>query len=138
VTDQPGRDFFISYTAVNRSWAEWIAVQLEAAGYSTVLQAWDFRPGSDFLHQMQQATTTAGRTIAVLSPAYFGSAFGEAEWRAAFVKDPTGERPGRQPLRRPAPNGRVHLGELPAQAATGAACRLKMAAEGDAWMTPCW
>jgi hypothetical protein len=91
VADRGRRDFFISYTAVNRPWAEWIAVQLEAAGYSTVLQAWDFRPGSDFLHQMQQATSTAGRTIAVLSPAYFGSKFSEAEWRAAFVKDPTGE-----------------------------------------------
>jgi len=85
------RDFFISYTGVNHAWAEWIAVQLEQAGYTTLLQAWDFRPGSDFVHQMQQATSTAGRTIAVLSPAYFGSAFGEAEWRAAFVKDPTGE-----------------------------------------------
>jgi hypothetical protein len=63
-------------------------VQLEAAGYSTLLQAWDFRPGSDFLHEMQQATSSSGRTIAVLSPAYFGSAFGEAEWRAAFHKDP--------------------------------------------------
>jgi tetratricopeptide (TPR) repeat protein len=91
LVDIQGRDFFISYTSINRPWAEWIAVQLEVAGYSTVLQAWDFRPGSDFLHQMQQATRTAGRTIAVLSPAYFGSAFGEAEWRAAFVKDPTGE-----------------------------------------------
>jgi TIR domain len=60
-------------------------VQLEAAGYTTLLQAWDFRPGSNFVHQMQRATSTAARTIAVLSPAYFGSAFGEAEWRAAFV-----------------------------------------------------
>jgi tetratricopeptide (TPR) repeat protein len=91
MADSPRRDFFMSYTGVNRSWAEWIGVQLEAAGYTTVLQAWDFRPGSDFLHQMQEATSTAGRTIAVLSPAYFGSEFGEAEWRAAFVKDPTGE-----------------------------------------------
>jgi tetratricopeptide (TPR) repeat protein len=91
VADSGGRDFFISYTGVNRPWAEWIAVQLEAAGYSTVLQAWDFRPGSDFMHQMQQATTSARRTIAVMSPAYFGSDFGEAEWRAAFHKDPTGE-----------------------------------------------
>jgi tetratricopeptide (TPR) repeat protein len=91
VADSPGQDFFISYTRVNRPWAEWIAVQLETAGYSIVLQAWDFRPGSDFLHQMQQAATTAGRTIAVLSPAYFGSKFSEAEWRAAFAKDPTGE-----------------------------------------------
>jgi hypothetical protein len=91
-----GCDFFISYTGVNRPWAEWIAAQLEAAEYSTVLQAWDFRPGSDFVHQMQEATSIAQRTIAVLSPAYFGSQFGEAqfaeaEWRAAFVQDPTGE-----------------------------------------------
>jgi tetratricopeptide (TPR) repeat protein len=91
MANSPAQDFFISYTAVNRSWAEWIAVQLEAAGYTTVLQAWDFRPGSDFVHEMQQATTLTGRTIAVLSPAYFGSGFSEAEWRTAFVKDPTGE-----------------------------------------------
>ena len=89
--DHVARDFFISYTGVNRPWAEWIAVELERAGYSTVLQAWDFRPGTDFLHEMQEATTSAQRTIAVLSPAYFGSDFSEAEWRSAFVKDPTGE-----------------------------------------------
>ena len=86
-----GRDFFISYTAVNQPWAEWLAVTLERAGYTTLLQAWDFEPGSDFVHRMQQAASSAARTIAVLSPAYFGSRFGEAEWRAAFVKDPTGE-----------------------------------------------
>ena len=85
-----GRDFFISYTGVNREWAEWIAVQLEAAGSSTVLQAFDFRPGSDFVHQMQVATSTCERTIAVLSPAYFASEFSEAEWRTAFAKDPSG------------------------------------------------
>jgi hypothetical protein len=61
VADRQGRDFFISYTQVNRPWAEWIAVQLEQAGYTTLLQAWDFRPGQDFLHQMQQATTSASR-----------------------------------------------------------------------------
>jgi hypothetical protein len=84
-------DFFVSYTGADQAWAEWIAEQLEDAGYTTVLQAWDFRPGSDFLHQMQQATSSAQRTVAILSPAYFGSRFGEAEWRAAFAKDPTGE-----------------------------------------------
>jgi tetratricopeptide (TPR) repeat protein len=82
------RDFFISYTGADVAWAEWIAQTLEDAGYQTVVQAWDFRPGQDFLHQMQQAT----RTIAVLSPAYLGSAFGEAEWRVAFASDPTGEQ----------------------------------------------
>ena len=38
MADRQARDFFISYTGVNRPWAEWIAVQLETAGYSTVLQ----------------------------------------------------------------------------------------------------
>jgi hypothetical protein len=68
--------FFISYTGADRRWAEWIAWQLEAAGFTTVLQAWDFRPGSDFVRQMNQAVEQAERTIAVLSPAYLASTFG--------------------------------------------------------------
>ena len=36
------QDFFISYTAADRAWAEWAAWQLEAAGYGVVLQDWDF------------------------------------------------------------------------------------------------
>ena len=87
-----GPDFFISYTAVNESWARWIAVELETAGYTTVVQTFDFRPGVDFVHEMQRATETAARTIAVVSPSYFGSRFAEAEWRAVFAQDPTGER----------------------------------------------
>jgi hypothetical protein len=47
-------------------------------------------PGRDFVHEMQKATTTAKRTIAVLSPAYLTSQFGEAEWRVAFASDPDG------------------------------------------------
>jgi len=61
------------------------------AGFTTLLQAWDFRPGTDFVHQMQQAVQQADRTIAVVSSEYFGSQFGEAEWRVAFGRDPTGE-----------------------------------------------
>jgi hypothetical protein len=49
-------------------------------------------PGTDFVHAMQLATTTARRTVAVLSPSYFSSEFGEAEWRVAFASDPTGEK----------------------------------------------
>jgi hypothetical protein len=40
------RDFFISYTGSDRTWAEWVAWQLEEAGYTTILQAWDFEAGS--------------------------------------------------------------------------------------------
>ena len=83
-------DFFISYTRIDRPWAEWIAWQLEAAGYTTVNQAWDFRPGANFALAMQDAAAESERTIAVLSPAYLQSGFTAAEWAAAFARDPTG------------------------------------------------
>lgn len=92
-------DFFISYTSTDRAWAEWIAWQLKETGSSVVLQAWDMVPGLDFAHEMQKATTTAKRTLAVLSPAYFTSQFSEAEWRAAFATDPSGEQRRLIPVR---------------------------------------
>jgi hypothetical protein len=61
VADAQGQDLFISYTQSTVPGREWITVQLEAAGYTTVLQAWDLRPGSDLLHQMQQASVSASR-----------------------------------------------------------------------------
>src|SRR5437867_3821046 len=83
-------DFFISYNKADRPWAEWIAWQLEDSGYSTVLQAWDFRPGSNFVLEMQEATAQSVRTIPVLSPDYLAAQFTQPEWAVAFGKDPTG------------------------------------------------
>jgi len=82
--------FFISYTRADRQWAAWIASQLEAAGHSTVLQAWDFRPGSNFVEEMDRATTNADRTVVVLSPDSLASDFARSEWQAAFRRDPVG------------------------------------------------
>ena len=53
------QDFFISYNSADRLWAEWIAWHLEEAHYTTVLQAWDFQPGTNFVLEMQWATTEA-------------------------------------------------------------------------------
>jgi tetratricopeptide (TPR) repeat protein len=89
--DEP-RDFFISYTAADRAWAEWIAWQLEAEGYTTVLQAWDFTPGDNFVVRMRDALDHADRTIAVLSPAYLTSEYGTDEWASAFLHDATGQQ----------------------------------------------
>jgi hypothetical protein len=85
-------DFFVSYTSMDRAWAEWIAWQLEVEGYLVVVQAWDFTAGGDWVHEMQQATSTAERVVVVLSPTYLGSAHGEAEWRVFYAKDPSGKR----------------------------------------------
>ena len=87
-----GPDFFVSYAQMDQAWAEWIAWQLESAGHSTLLQAWDFVPGSDWVYRMQEATAAATRTIAVLSSSYLESVYGGAEWRLAFANDPTGEQ----------------------------------------------
>ena len=57
-------DFFVSYTASDRTWAEWIAWELEEAGHSVVIQAWDFRPGSDFVADMREAAAGAEQTLA--------------------------------------------------------------------------
>jgi hypothetical protein len=86
----PARAFFVSYTGADQAWAEWIADQLEAAGHPVVLQAWDFRPGENFLLRMNQALEQAERVLAVLSAAYFGSAYATDEWTAALVRDPAG------------------------------------------------
>ena len=92
-------DFFISYTQADRAWAEWLAWELEAASYTSVLQAWDMPPGTAFAHAMHQAVQQARHTILVLSPAYLRSAMAEAEWRAGFVADPTGEARRLLPVR---------------------------------------
>jgi len=85
-------DFFISYTQADRNWAVWIAWILEEKGYTTVIQDWDFRPGGNFVLDMQKAAAGTERTVAILSPDYLKSRFSAAEWAAAFAKDPTGEK----------------------------------------------
>lgn len=85
-------DFFISYTQADRSWAEWIAWVLEEAGHKARIQAWDFRPGGNFVMEMQKATVGSDRTIAVLSPDYLRSLFAMAEGAATFAVDPDGTK----------------------------------------------
>lgn len=92
-------DFFVSRNKADKAWAQWIAWQLEAAGYETVVQDWDFGAGKNFVLEMQGATTNAGRTIAVLSPDFLKSAYTAPEWAAAFAQDPTGAKRKLVPVR---------------------------------------
>lgn len=85
-------DFFISYTSVDEQWAEWIGYVLEEDGHSVKLQRWDFRPGSNFVLEMQEAASNASRTILVLSPDYMKSQYAAPEWAVAFAGDPQGAR----------------------------------------------
>lgn len=103
VSEQPsagdGWDFFVSYTGVDRQWAEWIAWCLEDAHYSVYIQEWDFVPGSNWMNMMTRGIQHARRTIPVLSHAYLGSVWGRAEWQAALRRDPEGFKRQVIPLR---------------------------------------
>lgn len=85
-------DFFISYNRLDQHWGEWIAWQLEDAGFSVLIQSWDFRPGSNFILELQKAATEAERTIIVLSKDYLDDLYTQPEWAAAFAQDPTGSK----------------------------------------------
>jgi hypothetical protein len=98
MTEAEVKDFFISYTGTDVAWAEWVAQTLEDAGYTTVLQAWDFRPGDNFIQRMDQALNDADRVLAVLSEAYFASEYTRDEWTAALVRA-RGERDRLLPVR---------------------------------------
>ncbi len=80
------KDFFISYSSLDEDWAEWIAWQIEEAGYSTMMQKWDFAPGSNFAIEMDNAVNYADRIILVLSEHYLLSDFTKPEWASFFLK----------------------------------------------------
>lgn len=83
-------DFFVSHTGADAVWANWIGWTLEEAGYSVVIDRWDWRPGENFAVAMQQALVTSRHLLAVLSPDYLTATFCQPEWAAAFARDPHG------------------------------------------------
>ncbi|GGU62722.1 FxSxx-COOH system tetratricopeptide repeat protein [Lentzea flava] len=92
-------DFFVSYTGVDRAWAEWIAWQLEEQGHRVLLQAWDMVPGTNWVDVMHRGVQHSERTIAVLSAAYLKSVYGTSEWQAAWRDDANGGSRKLIPLR---------------------------------------
>jgi TIR domain/Effector-associated domain 9 len=92
-------DFFISYNRADKTWAEWIGWILEEAGYSVVIDAWDFRPGGNFALEMQRAITESQKTIAILSESYLKAVYVHPEWAAAFAGDPLGVKRKLIPVR---------------------------------------
>ena len=86
--DTAQKNFFISFNKADRGWAEWIAWQLEAAGYTVIIQAWDFRPGMNCMAEMHHALTIAERFLGVLSPHYLSAPFAQQELMSALAKDP--------------------------------------------------
>ena len=93
------RDFFVGYTSADRDRAEWIGRQLEAAGYTILLQGWDIRSGMNVLSEMQKGAEGSIRTLIVLSPSFLDLKLTEAELTSVFGRDPVGQFEKLVPIR---------------------------------------
>ena len=65
------KDFFVSHAGADRAWAEWVAWQLEQAGYTVVLDVWDWAAGQNFMAEISAALDRCDRVVALFSAAYF-------------------------------------------------------------------
>ncbi|HVU68463.1 MAG TPA: TIR domain-containing protein, partial [Ktedonobacteraceae bacterium] len=92
--DQPSQpeqtDFFVSYVSSDQDWAEWLGMQVEQAGYTVFVEAWDVRPGDNRVLALNRGLQRAERVLVVLSPAYFQTEMVQTQWAAALLKDQTG------------------------------------------------
>lgn len=92
MTPKPTYHFFISRAGEDREWAKWISNVLEAAGHTTTLQDFDFKPGQRFLHEMKIAEDRADHFIAVLSPDYLAKPNTLGELYSGIAEQPAGEK----------------------------------------------
>ena len=77
--------FFISYTSADAAWATRIARMLEDEGHRTIIQAWDFEVGSNFVACITDAIETCDYVIFVMSKKYFESPWCKEEWTSVLA-----------------------------------------------------
>lgn len=93
------KDFFISYSRADKEWADWVAWELQEAGYTCTIQTQDFVPGQNFIQKIRQALSESRHLIAILSEEYLASEYAGAELDAALAADPRGLRAKLIPIR---------------------------------------
>ena len=76
---------FVSHAGADLAWAEWVAWQLEDAGYEVELDAWHWGAGENFVLNMDRALA-AGPMVALFSAAYFDpERWTTEEWTAKLA-----------------------------------------------------
>lgn len=80
------KDFFVSYTGTDSNYATWIAELLEANNYSVTIQAWDFRPGDNFVAKINEALVECQKLVVILSRSYLNSKWCETEWTSKLAQ----------------------------------------------------
>ena len=82
-SEEPRKDFFISDNRAAKTWAEWIAWHWEEAGYTTGVQAGNFRPGSNLGGRRNPAVNGNGGADGIAVPGWRW----ECRYRATFPHD---------------------------------------------------
>ncbi|MFJ9628959.1 FxSxx-COOH system tetratricopeptide repeat protein [Streptomyces sp. NPDC101175] len=76
---------FVSHAGADQAWAEWVAWQLQDAGYDVELAVWHWGAGDNVIQNMDRALA-AGPTVALFSAAYFESErWTTEEWTAKLA-----------------------------------------------------
>ena len=98
--DDAGRvDLFVSHAGRDRPWAEWVAWELQQAGYRVELEFWDWQVGDTFVEKMRDALERADRIVALFSEAYFVAQRYPTGQREALLTDRDAARPRLLPFR---------------------------------------
>ncbi|MEX5707356.1 FxSxx-COOH system tetratricopeptide repeat protein [Parafrankia sp. FMc6] len=133
-------DMVVSHASADRPWAEWVAAELETAGFQVILEQVD-QPGA--ARKDGEEADPIRRTVAIVSAAYLRSAEAMERWRRSLTFDPDGAQRLLVPVRveevRMPPEGAardhadlVGLAEAPARralvAAAGSPSRLALTA----------
>lgn len=80
------KDFFVSYTGSDLNYATWVAEILEQENYTVTIQAWDFRPGDNFVSKINEALLECQKLVVILSENYLKSKWCEAEWTSKLAE----------------------------------------------------
>ncbi|WP_239332528.1 KGGVGR-motif variant AAA ATPase [Frankia sp. CiP3] len=103
-------DFLISYCSADSAWAEWLAWQLEAAGYRVIISTidvvpgidWitDLGPGTNWIEALERAMSSSHRILlAIVSRASIRSRSALFEWQISWLYDATQASPRIIPVR---------------------------------------
>jgi hypothetical protein len=76
-------DIFVSYTASDKTWAFWIAQELEALGHKHHIHEWEIDGGGNIVAWMEKRLDEADHVLCVISSAYLNAPYSIWELRAA-------------------------------------------------------
>jgi tetratricopeptide (TPR) repeat protein len=92
-------DIFISYAAVDRMWAEWIAGEANDAGLRASMREIDSQPFPEPGNDPPSFLSNTSRAIVLLSEDYIASVKSATTWKTLAAREPVGGRPFIVPLR---------------------------------------